>query len=156
MMDHGALAVLRDALALADGASGVHACAVAQLRLAQAHLQIAELDEARPYLAARLRAFRHSSERLSSLPALETAAALCARGDRHVAARLWGAAAAQREAIGAPMWSVDRPSYEAAVAAARRLQGDESFDAAWRDGRALTWEQAVDEALAAGPRERAA
>jgi len=41
-----------------------------------------------------------------------------------------------------------RPAYERCMAAARAALGDAAFDAAWQTGRALSWEQAVDEALA--------
>jgi len=84
-------------------------------------------------------------------PALE-ALAVCssALGDQARAACLWGAAAIQRERLQCSMWPVDRPAYERDIAACRAALGDEAFDAAWQAGRALTWEQAVAEALALG------
>lgn len=69
-------------------------------------------------------------------------------GEHSSAVRLWGAAAALRERIGAPMWPVDQPDYEGAAAAARAALGDPTFDAFWQSGRELAWEQAVDGALA--------
>jgi hypothetical protein len=78
----------------------------------------------------------------------ELATALDADADPLRAARLWGAAAALREQIGAPMWPIDRPEYERRVAACHTALGDEAFEAAWQAGRALSWEQAADAALA--------
>jgi predicted ATPase/class 3 adenylate cyclase len=144
-----ALAVLQEAHTLASDASNARASAVAHLSLAQLHLHCGAAELARPCLMPSLRSFRRSYERLNSLPALEAAAALCAHDDHQVdAARLWGAAEALREQIGAVMWPIDRPDYERRAAAARAALADEAFDAAWQAGRALTWEQAMDEALA--------
>jgi tetratricopeptide (TPR) repeat protein len=54
------------------------------------------------------------------------------------ATRLWGAAEVLREAIGAPMYPVDRDEYAQAVAAARTQMSETAFAAAWAEGRALT------------------
>ena len=59
------------------------------------------------------------------------------------AAQLWGAAAALREGIGAPMYPVDRDIYAQAVAAARAQLGATAFAAAWAAGRALPPEVAL-------------
>ncbi len=63
------------------------------------------------------------------------------------AARLWGAAAALREALGTPILPADRAGYEQAVAAARDAAGHAAFAVAWDAGHALPLERAVDEAL---------
>ena len=66
----------------------------------------------------------------------------------HIVHHVFGvAAAALREHIGAPMWPVDRPAYARRVAECRAALGDATFDAAWQEGRALTWEQAANAAL---------
>ena len=70
-----------------------------------------------------------------------------ARGDAASAARLFGAAEAQREAIGSPMMPVDRPEYERDVAAARAQLDASAFVATWAEGRTLALEQAVAYAL---------
>jgi ATP/maltotriose-dependent transcriptional regulator MalT len=59
------------------------------------------------------------------------------------AARLWGAAEALREAIGAPMYPVYRASYERALAHTRAQVGEQAFAAAWAQGRRMTPEQAL-------------
>jgi non-specific serine/threonine protein kinase len=64
------------------------------------------------------------------------------------ATRLAGAAAALREAIGAPLPPVDRPAFETVMQQARSALGEAPFAAAWTAGRALTPDEAVAEALA--------
>ncbi len=53
------------------------------------------------------------------------------------AARLWGTAEALREAIGAPIWPVERASYERSVAAARNHLGERAFATTWAAGRII-------------------
>jgi tetratricopeptide (TPR) repeat protein len=62
------------------------------------------------------------------------------------AAQLWGAAEALRESIGAPLPPADRPGYERIVAEARGQLDETAWGVAWAAGRALTLEQALDEA----------
>ena len=62
-------------------------------------------------------------------------------------ARMWGAAERMREEIGHPMLLNHRPSYNRAVVAARAALGDDAFDRAWNDGRAMPLEDAVKYAL---------
>jgi len=80
--------------------------------------------------------------------ALEASAQLFAaerKGEQ--AARLWGAAEALREAIGAP-WSPIEPEEEKReVTESRQAFGAEAFAAAWAAGRAMTAEQAITYAL---------
>jgi predicted ATPase/class 3 adenylate cyclase len=63
------------------------------------------------------------------------------------AARLFGAAEALRDAIGAGLTLMDRPGYERAVADTRTALGDEAFARAWAAGRALTPDAAIALAL---------
>jgi predicted ATPase/transcriptional regulator with XRE-family HTH domain len=64
------------------------------------------------------------------------------------AARLFGAAKAARERIGAPLPLGDRPMYDRHLAQARADLDGTAFDAAWAEGRKMTLEQAVEYALA--------
>ena len=75
---------------------------------------------------------------LEGLAALETV-----QGAPRHAARLWGAAEALREAIGAPIYPVYRASYEQAVANVRPMLGEQAFRMAWAEGRSMTPEQAL-------------
>jgi hypothetical protein len=64
------------------------------------------------------------------------------------AARIWGAAERLRNEIGAPMPAADRPRYDRQVAAARlAAQDDATLDTAWREGGAMTLQQAMQYAL---------
>jgi ATP/maltotriose-dependent transcriptional regulator MalT len=77
-------------------------------------------------------------------PALEgLAAVVAAQGEPVWAARLWGAAEAQREAYSLPLRPVYRADSEQAVAAARTQLGEQSFAAAWAEGRSMTPEQVL-------------
>jgi predicted ATPase len=68
---------------------------------------------------------------------------VAAQGALWWAARLWGAAETQRQAIGAPIPPVERPAYESSVTAARAQLGDKPFAAAWAEGRSMTVEQVL-------------
>ena len=77
-------------------------------------------------------------------PALEgLAAVVAAQGEPVWAARLWGAAEAQREVYSLPLRPVYRADSEQAVAAARTQLGEQSFAAAWAEGRSMTPEQVL-------------
>jgi non-specific serine/threonine protein kinase len=79
---------------------------------------------------------------------LEGLAALAGtKADGVRAARLWGAAEALREAVGAPLAPVDLPSHERNVAAVRAHIDETSWEAAWAEGKAMTLEEAVEYAL---------
>jgi hypothetical protein len=70
-----------------------------------------------------------------------------AQGESRRAARLWGAAEAQREVAGVPRSRMERAGHERTVAAARAALGEEAFAAAWEAGRALSPDAAVPFAL---------
>jgi predicted ATPase/class 3 adenylate cyclase/DNA-binding CsgD family transcriptional regulator len=77
-------------------------------------------------------------------PALEgLAAVVAAQGDPTWAARLWATAEAQRETYSLPLEPIYRADYEQAVAAARTQLGEQSFAAAWAEGRSMTPEQTL-------------
>ena len=74
---------------------------------------------------------------------LEGMASLAAtQGEPARAARLWGAAAALRESMGAPIWPVERTSYERLVAVVRAQLGEALFAVLWTEGRTMPPEQA--------------
>jgi non-specific serine/threonine protein kinase len=72
-------------------------------------------------------------------------------GDAEPAARLFGAAEAQHERAGVKLYWEVRAGYEAAVSRCRAMLGDERFQAAWADGRALAPELAVAEGATIQP-----
>jgi ATP/maltotriose-dependent transcriptional regulator MalT len=78
--------------------------------------------------------------------------ALAALGQGERAARLCGAAETLREVTGVSMHTLGthRALYERQVAALRERLDAETFGAAWAEGRKMTLEEAVAEALAEG------
>jgi non-specific serine/threonine protein kinase len=85
---------------------------------------------------------------------LEDVADIAGRiGRPEAAARLYGAATAQRERAARPVEPVFRAEYERDLAISRQALGEAAFATAFAAGRALTPEQAVAEALAVGPAE---
>jgi predicted ATPase/DNA-binding SARP family transcriptional activator len=74
-----------------------------------------------------------------------------AQGRPRRAAGLFGAAAALRATIGAPLPPASRAAYDHHVAALREKLGEAGFAAAWVEGRAMSLERAVAEALEGVP-----
>jgi non-specific serine/threonine protein kinase len=68
-------------------------------------------------------------------------------GRLETAIRLAGAADKQEEQLGVRTWPVLRRERDAWLEPARCMPGDEHFDRAWAEGRAMTREQALDYAL---------
>ena len=64
-------------------------------------------------------------------------------GSHREAARLFGAAEAIRQRMGAVRFKVWDASYEASVAALRDAMGEKDFDSAWAEGAALSTEEAI-------------
>src|SRR5262249_2493210 len=70
---------------------------------------------------------------------LEGLAGVLVAGERREqAARLLGAAAALREALGVPPWPHEREKRERWLSEARAALGDAAFVAAWQAGRAIS------------------
>jgi DNA-binding CsgD family transcriptional regulator len=63
------------------------------------------------------------------------------------AARLFGAAEAIREALGAPLFSPNRPWLDRDVTAVRAQLDPAVFAAAWAEGRAMPFDEAIAYAL---------
>ncbi len=108
-----------------------------------------DAERAAQYYAASLRIMGELSNRLGIASCLEGWAEVAlAQGRPARAARLCAAAATLRDAIGAPLWPVERARYDRTVAAARAQLDAAAFAAAWEEGRALSMEDAVTLALA--------
>ncbi|MDQ3604057.1 MAG: tetratricopeptide repeat protein, partial [Actinomycetota bacterium] len=73
-----------------------------------------------------------------------------ARGQGVRAARLWGAAEALRESIGAPPTPEARPYYERSMAAAGAQLGEAEWEAAFAQGMAMSPEEAAEYSLREG------
>jgi predicted ATPase/DNA-binding SARP family transcriptional activator len=75
------------------------------------------------------------------------AAILGQSGSEAQATRLLGAAEALAEAVGARLPAAAQASYQEQVAALRRAMGAEAFAATWAEGRTMSLEKAIDDAL---------
>ena len=64
-------------------------------------------------------------------------------GSHREAARLFGAAHAIRQRMGAVRFKVWDAGYDASVSALRDALGEQDFDAAWAEGAALSTEEAI-------------
>jgi hypothetical protein len=53
-----------------------------------------------------------------------------------------------RDELGMPQIPIEQDDYDRNLNAVRDALGDEAFSAAWAEGQALTFEQAIDYALA--------
>lgn len=77
------------------------------------------------------------------------AAVACARGQHGRASRLLGAADALREMLGYHPLAAEQADHDRCVSATRAGLGETAFAAAWAEGRTMTLEQAIEDALAA-------
>jgi predicted ATPase len=91
---------------------------------------------------------RMTYARLGPILGLEGLARVAHRQGRLAdAVRLWAVAQAQREALGTPLWPIDRPAYERDLTALRAALGEDVWAAALAAGRALSLEEAIAEVL---------
>ena len=75
---------------------------------------------------------------------LECLAALAGQDDSHrEAARLFGAAHAIRQRMGAVRFKIFDADYQASVAALRDAMGENDFESAWAEGAGLSIEEAI-------------
>ena len=110
---------------------------------------------ARIYLEESLAISREAGDQAGIASSLEGFASVAARDSKlEQATALWGAAAALREQIGAPMPPNERESYEREVAEAWQVLGEEAFSTARAAGVAMTNEQAIEYALSGGNIEK--
>jgi DNA-binding CsgD family transcriptional regulator len=71
------------------------------------------------------------------------AAMACDAGSHQEAARLFGAAHAIRQPLGAVRFKVWDAGYETSIASLRSAMDDNDFDSAWAEGAALSTEEAI-------------
>ncbi len=71
------------------------------------------------------------------------AGVVAAQGEGAWAARLWGAAEFFRESSGIPLTPLERVDYEPSIAAVRTRLGEQTFAAAWTEGRGMTLGQVL-------------
>ncbi|HEY6411420.1 MAG TPA: NB-ARC domain-containing protein, partial [Ktedonobacteraceae bacterium] len=78
------------------------------------------------------------------------AATICAEGHCEQATRLCAAATALREQTQTPLPPAERVAFEQTVVSARAAMGEGTFAREWATGNALTWDEAIDDALLDG------
>lgn len=117
-----------------------------------------EPERAEAYLKeSLLPSVRRSGEEWFGAHTVEVLATLAAsRGDHQRAARLYGAAEAMREEVGSTVLPYEATDREQGMATAREALGGEAFAAAQAEGRAMTPEIRIAEALGELPFDGAA
>ncbi len=111
-------------------------------------LTLSDYSSTRTFYAESLAIRREIGETRGIAYSLESFAALfSARGETETASRLWGAAEVLREALVMPLPPNERIHHDRQVDEARMALGDEAFAAAWKEGREMTLEQAIEYAL---------
>jgi hypothetical protein len=114
-------------------------------------LHAGEAGRARDLQREALRLALAMNNRLQMAKAPATlAGALGALGHHQQAARLFGASESALERLGAFHVPNDQWEIDAMIAAVRAQLDEATFQAAWAEGRALTLEQAVEQALDEG------
>jgi tetratricopeptide (TPR) repeat protein len=121
--------------------------AVALYNLGSTALHQEHFDDAASLFVESIRLFRELGYKEGVAYCLEgLAAAAASRNDATAAARLLGAADALSEDLGTALEPAERDRHDRTAAAVRKRLGEETFAAAWEDGRALG-ERAVEYAL---------
>lgn len=110
----------------------------ARVALAQGEPQQAERDL---YDAVEIAARTGGRQRLPD--ALECLAALAANSNPEYAARLLGAADGMRRRHGEVRFKVFQADYDAWLVTSREALGEQAFDAAWSEGKALSSDDAI-------------
>lgn len=146
-----ALVCYEECLALMRRLGDTRGIAVSLQNLGNVHQDQRLPDQAAARYREALSLYRELGDRrgiASCLQGLASVAVL--RDDAERAARLCGAAAAQRAAIGFRLAAFGREKFEGTVASARAALSEEAFTEAWLAGQALTLDDAIAEALSDG------
>lgn len=145
-----AVARLEESLALCREMGNLRDTAMSLFCLGMIELAGGNIDRGAAQIQESARTTQELKDRLGgaySLWGLGKAASMRARPVR--AARLWGAAEAHREQMGVSFSPFDLAAsgYEQDLAAVRSTLDESSFDAVWAEGRAMSFEQAIEYAL---------
>lgn len=124
--------------------------AIALQALGMAVLQTGAMRRATALLRQSVEALQRDPQTLFLSRGLEMLASCMVTQGSHVeAVRLYGAAMAQRDKIGAKLWQMDKDRHEPLMRNAREALGDAAYERAIAEGRAMEAEAAVEYALAA-------
>jgi tetratricopeptide (TPR) repeat protein len=148
--NHGqARALFEESLAIDRERNDATGIAINLSNLGVVTLEQGDAAAARDYLAAGMRAYVELGDREGVATSLAEIAAFAIKNTRPVhAVRLFGAAAALREALGTPLTEGDRAGIERDLARASGELGEQKFADAFAEGRELSLEEAVSDALA--------
>jgi predicted ATPase/DNA-binding SARP family transcriptional activator len=145
-----AVARLEESLALCRELGDRRNTSMSLFILGMVELNLGNHDRGATLLEEGLRISRELGDRLGvTYSALGFGKLSALRGRPVRAARLWGAAEALREQMGMSLSKFDLAAsgYEQDLAAVRSTLDEASFDAVWAEGRATSFEQAVEYAL---------
>ncbi|MEJ7792249.1 MAG: hypothetical protein WKF65_09800 [Gaiellaceae bacterium] len=107
-----------------------------------------ELEEAQGALTEAVGLTLELEDRKGTVDCLLALGAVAAeRSELALAARVWAAAERELDASPYQLYPVDRLAYERSLASTRPQLADKAWDEAWAEGRRLSLEEAVAEAL---------
>ena len=142
-----ARALSEEALAFANdelGSSGVEFAPTAFLNLGLALLGMGEHERAAASFEQALAMCQQMGRKPQAIEIMEGMASLGgAVREATRAARLWGAAEGAREVTGIALPPGERAMHEPYLAAARSKLGEAGWQRAWKEGHAMTFEEAV-------------
>jgi non-specific serine/threonine protein kinase len=152
LLDRGATgaarAALEESLVLFRQVGGTRREAIALGNLGDVARAEGDFDRADALLVDSLRAFVEVKDAWGGALGLESLALVATeRGEPSRAARLFGAAEAQREAALVPLPPADRPAHERAISVLRGRLGREALSSAWSYGRSRSLEETLELAL---------
>ncbi len=144
----GAWALFWESLSLRREVGDRHGSAMSLAYLADLALSQGDPRQALALLRETLTLIRDIGDKLFIGECFEAfGGALAASGQAERAATLLGTAESLRSAIGQPIHPSDAPTYQRNVSMARDSLDQEAFAHAWKAGRLLSLQQAVDYAL---------
>ncbi|MCS7197191.1 MAG: tetratricopeptide repeat protein [Candidatus Bipolaricaulota bacterium] len=147
-----AKALLQESLELYRGLGAVPGLASVFNSLGMVALQEGDLQRAGTLLRQSLAHYRDVGDKWHIALCLDRLAQVAAaQGDWKRAVRLMGAEEALREAIGAPLPPSEHAGHEQTLTKAHEHLDEESFAAAWADGYAMKFEEAIAYALSEEP-----
>ena len=145
-----AVAQLEQSLALCRELGDLRNTSMSLFMLGNTELRRGNLGRGATFLDEGARIARELEDRIGLTYFVEGLAKLSAmRGELVRAARLWGAAEAQREQMGMALSRFDLAAsrYEQDLTAVRSALEEPTFEAAWAEGRAMSPEEAIEYAL---------
>lgn len=136
--------LMEESLAVQREAGGNIGIATALIRLAKLYCSQNDTTKARTLYEESLALLEKLDDKDTLASVLEGLGVVCvAQGQTMWAIHLWGAAATLRKAIGTPISPADNEEYVRAVEAAREVMGEETFNALYQEGLAMTPAQAL-------------